>query len=150
MQTPNRNVWQNLHPQGYLVKEYGLNLKGKVKPVMYIDDFMEVISTLWCSDQMYFAIEQQRTLLWLYEHIAAYSGSWPGSLVDGSRCPDVEPVNEFDNGASEPSLPTYQDCTLTLLPSPEVGQRGEIQMNRNQGRTRISQSVGHSRRTLQC
>ena len=72
---------------------------------MYIDDFLEMLSNLWCSDKMYFAREKQRTQLWLFEHIAAYTGSRPGSLVDASRGPNVEPVNEFDNGASEPSVP---------------------------------------------
>jgi hypothetical protein len=136
-QTSNHGVCQNLHPQGYLVKKYNLNLIGKAKPVMYIDDFFEVLSCLWRSDKMYFATEQQRTQLWFFEHIAGYSGSRPGSLVDASRGPDFEPVNEFDNGASEPCLPTYRDCTLTLLPNPQAGHRGiwvlEIQMNRTKG-----------------
>lgn len=104
---------------------------------MYIDDYLEVLSCLWRSDRMYFAMEEQRIGLWFFEHIAGYSGARPGSLVDASRGPDVEPVNEFDNGASEPCLPTYRDCTLTLLPNPEAGHRGvwvlEVQMNRTKG-----------------
>jgi Protein of unknown function (DUF3435) len=91
---------------------------------MYIDDFLEVLSCLWRSDKMYFGMEQQRTQLWFFEHIAGYSGSRPGSLVDASRGLDFEPVNEFDNGASEPCLPTYRDCTLTLLLNPQAGYRG--------------------------
>src|SRR3954451_7348839 len=52
--TSNDNVSQNLHPQGYLVIKYNLNLIGRPKPVIYIDDFVEVLSCLWCSDRMHF------------------------------------------------------------------------------------------------
>lgn len=86
---------------------------------------------------MRFPFEGQRIRLWFYEHVAGYTGSRPGSLVDAGRGPDFGPVNEFDNGASEPAVPTYRDCTLTLLPNPEVGHRGiwilQIQMNRTKG-----------------
>jgi hypothetical protein len=118
---PNYDFCQNLHSQGYPVRKYNLNLTGKAKPVMYINDFLEVLSCLWRSDQMYFAVKQQRIQLWFFEHIAGYTTARSGSLVDKSRCPDFEPVNEFDNKASEPCLPTYRDCTLIMLPNPEAG-----------------------------
>jgi Protein of unknown function (DUF3435) len=120
---------------------------------MYINDFLEVLSCLWRSDKMYFAMEQQRTQLWFFEHIAGYSGSRPGSLVDASRGLDFEPVNEFDNGVSEPCLPTYRDCTLTLLPNPQAGHRGiwvlEIQMNRTKGGLGLVRPYERPRRDLQ-
>ena len=65
-------------------------------------------------------MEEQRIGLWFFEHVVGYSGARLGSLVDASRGPDVEPVDEFDNGVSEPCLPTYRDYTLTLLPNPEI------------------------------
>ena len=101
---------------------------------MHLDDYVEVLSCLWCSNKMSFSSEGLRITLWRFEHFAGYTSTRPGGLVDGSRGPDIAPVDEFDSGASDPPVLRYRDCSLTLLPNPVAGQRDvwvlEIQMNR--------------------
>jgi hypothetical protein len=71
---------------GHLVRKFDLDTEVGVKDVMSIDDFLEVLSTLWQAsvDQLFLQSEQQRAQLWLFEHIAAYTGSRPGALVERS------------------------------------------------------------------
>lgn len=114
---------QYLKAQGYLVRKYGLRVQGRDKPVVGVDDFYDMIHTVWMSTRMqyasggHFSPNRQRAQLWLFEHKIAYTGARAGAEVDNSRKEDFPMIDEWDAGAEEPPLPTYGDCELSLIRS---------------------------------
>ena len=90
---------------------------------MEVDDFYDVLRTLWMSEKMrfessaYFSANDQRADNWLMELVKGYTGCRPGSLVEGNSAEDYPMVDEWDAGAEDAALPAYADCELLLIRS---------------------------------
>jgi hypothetical protein len=114
-------------PNSHLVAKYNLNLQQRENPVMRIDDYYEYLYTLWTNENMDFASHgafspnRQLAQLWLLEHVRAYTGSRIGALVDNapSLSSEIQPLNPFKVVDVIPSLPSYGDCSLLLIPRPD-------------------------------
>ncbi|KAF7505049.1 hypothetical protein GJ744_001268 [Endocarpon pusillum] len=90
-------IGEAISAKGSLTKDHQLSVMPKEKPVISVDDFWDMLSCLWQTDDCPFIIERMRVQFHLYELIAAYTGSRPGALL---------------------SL-HYKDCKLSLLPDLE-------------------------------
>jgi hypothetical protein len=118
-------VRETLQSNGFLVIKYGLVVDGKEKPVLGSDDFYDVLFTLHTAPLtvLYMRNERQRNRLWLFEHIAGYTGSRPGALVsrphNAARLSKLKGSDKFAPVYDESELLSYKHCTLVLLPVPE-------------------------------
>lgn len=98
--------------KGSLPQEYDLQLTGKAKPTMTIDDYWRVLQTLWITNECKLPHEKMRVGLHLFEHFAGYTGTRPGTLVQRSW--RGEPTTVL----------AYEDVALTLLAGDKPGERG--------------------------
>jgi hypothetical protein len=71
-----------------MIKRCRLNIDSKERPVVSSDDFYDLLFTLHTAPLklLYMRNERQRFVLWLFEHVAGYTGSRPVAPV--SRRPE--------------------------------------------------------------
>lgn len=84
-----------------------------------IDDFVEFLSNLWRSsmEQFHVSNEQVRSQLWRFDHVAGYTGTRSGAILDGKVKTSPDDPDDFDTVYIKEVLLTYKHCNLTLFPS---------------------------------
>ena len=97
---------QCLSTNGVITTEHNLSLARKEKPTIVIDDFWDMLSCLWLSEECSFVIEMLRIQFHWYELIAGYTGSRPGSILGTMN----------DDGTID-GFVRWRDCKLFLLPA---------------------------------
>jgi hypothetical protein len=125
-------VKKALENGGYLVRKKGLNVDPKEKQTMNVDDFHDVMATLWQApmERLYLQVESQREDLWLFEHLAAYTGTRPGALVDNTRNVESKYMtgenDEFATVYTLNDLLRYKHCSLVLYPPEDESSFGDF------------------------
>jgi hypothetical protein len=88
------------------------------------NDWLDVFSTLWWASRLWLYVrsETERSLLWLFKHLAGYSGARPGAFflrahgLDASEETDDE-YDEYDETPrvlDERDYLNYKRCDLDL------------------------------------
>jgi hypothetical protein len=138
-----KTVSEALRQGGYMIRTCHLNPDSKEKPVVGSDDYYDILFTLHTAPlkQLYMRNERQRFRLWLFEHIAGYTGSRPGALVsrrqDAVALETLPEVDEFATVYNDDKLLKYKHCTLSLLPGEDGCEFGtwalEVQLRHTKG-----------------
>jgi hypothetical protein len=120
-------VREALAKGGRLHRRFNLNTEPRPKHKIDREDWLDILSTLWWAPitRLYVRSESERNRLWLFEHLAGYTGSRPGALVhreyDLSALEEYKNDDEFRVDFDDADFLSYKHCTLDLWPPASPG-----------------------------